>query len=67
MNHQCKGCQSFDVRLQEPVCSLQYRYESIPNRCPCSICLIKGICKCECKEFVDFCNKAGTMIREGNK
>jgi len=65
MNHECKGCLSYNEPMEILNCSLQN--VSIPKgvSCPCSICLIKGICRCECEDFVIFCNRVDVMIKKG--
>jgi len=49
----CKGC------LSSNYCNLDSRrIDKQGNKimCPCSICLIKGICKKICYEFRQYCN-----------
>jgi hypothetical protein len=52
----CKGC-----RTKERVCTIrlytQYGTKervSIIGDCPCGICLVKGVCKVACPEYLDF-------------
>jgi hypothetical protein len=40
----CKGC------ILYKVCRI-FQYD---RECPCSICLVKGICQRDCTEFVKF-------------
>jgi len=43
----CKGCKTYNINGQK--CYYKIYYKSID--CPCSTCLIKGICDTPCEEF----------------
>jgi len=46
----CKGCLSYNNSAQKPGCILIGDGEGY-KVCPCSICLIKGICVKPCKAY----------------
>jgi len=49
----CKGC------LGSNYCNLNSRHiddQGNENICPCSTCLIKGICEVVCYDFRQYCN-----------
>lgn len=47
----CKGCSSYGY-IEECL------FASMANDiCPCSTCLIKGICNTTCNEFDEYCEK----------
>ena len=52
---QCIGCRSYGKIIEGPNCSLR-RIPYLPEGtvCPCSICIVKGICIDSCQEFKDF-------------
>lgn len=52
---QCKGCRSYSQMVEKPSCSIR-RIPYIPEGlvCPCSICLVKGMCNKPCEEFIKF-------------
>jgi len=45
----CKGCYTF-IMNNHAVCSTIL--VSKPDKCPCRICLIKGVCNKPCKEYI---------------
>jgi hypothetical protein len=45
----CKGC-----------CRKPCTYSEYIEECPCGICLIKGICRIACDDFIDF------VVEKGN-
>jgi hypothetical protein len=49
MNSQdnCKGCKTYNLNHNK--CYYQIYNKSV--KCPCSTCLIKGICDTPCEEF----------------
>lgn len=49
---ECKGCQLFNN------CLIKTYLHEIDLECPCSVCLIKGICNKDCKDFILFRTKA---------
>lgn len=51
-NKECNGCKLFDS------CSVKTYLHEIDFRCPCSICLVKGICDRDCKDYILFRTKA---------
>ncbi len=42
----CKGCRSY----LESDCDLAEKQETILIKCPCLICLIKGMCRDACED-----------------
>ena len=51
-SEKCKGCTIFDN------CSTKKYLDEINLVCPCSTCLVKGICNQDCKDFMLFKTKA---------
>lgn len=47
---ECKGCR------WRSRCSIRYNFSKLINKCPCSICLIKGICHTGwgCTQWTEF-------------
>lgn len=43
----CEGCDSYRLKS----CALDVY---TINLCPCGLCLIKGICRVSCKEYIIF-------------
>jgi len=52
----CEGCLSYSKVIGKPRCSLKrISYIREELTCPCSICLVKGVCNTDCEEFIKFC------------
>ena len=52
----CKGCRSRERSCTTRV-YIEYATEkgaSIIGKCPCGVCLIKGICKVACEDYLSF-------------
>ncbi len=54
---ECKGCKSNDV---EGCYNTPFEKHSI---CPCSICLIKGMCSVPCGEYIEHQNIVSDITR----
>ncbi len=48
----CKGCHTYTHTDTAPRCDLSLVKRV--DKCPCRICLIKGICTTPCDEYEDF-------------
>ena len=46
MKENCKGC------LIEGACG--YKHAAKTKKCPCMICLVKGVCSSPCEEYNQF-------------
>jgi len=55
-NKGCIGCYLRVIKNSNGRAMYQCNRPFIFDRyiCPCTICLIKGMCKTECKEFIDY-------------
>ena len=53
----CKGCKI----KEEGTCDLSSSLKE--RKCPCQICLVKGICMNYCKEFNQYANDYYNFIR----
>lgn len=57
----CKGCIDYDssriVYCDLGVC---VHYGNV--QCPCSICLVKGMCETECDKFIHYISKYSRII-----
>ena len=53
----CKGCLSYNSN-HEPCCSI-HRIPDFPEdrMCPCSTCLVKGICNKPCLDYTIYAGK----------
>lgn len=52
----CEGCRSRDRHCNIRIYMRFAMEEATSNvsKCPCGICLVKGICKCPCEEYLSF-------------
>jgi len=50
MNH-CKGCASYTPN--SAACCIFYKHNK-KGKCPCGLCIIKGMCWVSCQEYVNF-------------
>ncbi len=57
-NNECKGC------LIEGLCG--YKHAAKIKKCPCVICLIKGVCRSPCEGYTQFMVIVNKEIDEGN-
>jgi len=46
-NKACKGCYSFNE-----IKACMYSSPEISKNCPCTVCLIKGVCDHPCEEYI---------------
>ncbi len=50
-DYSCKGCLTESCRNTEHI---GYKTEEGIVKCPCSICLIKMVCRNECEPYIEF-------------
>lgn len=63
MENKCKGCRTYDANFEDG-CTLGFSPRiSEGEECPCSVCLIKGICVISCNDLVTFLRKSKEMQR----
>jgi len=60
INNACRGCKLFKK------CDIKFYLNDIELHCPCSVCLVKGICNRDCKDFQLFKKKASIKKIEYN-
>lgn len=59
----CKGCRSYNAN-HEPCCSIEsILYLPEDKICPCSTCLVKGICDQPCLDYTIYSGKFIEIIR----
>lgn len=59
MTNECEGCRSFNKNHS---CEAWIQDTTNEDKCPCSTCLVKGICKEACEDF-----KNMYLIKETNE
>ena len=53
MNNECIGCIGCRTYIEShSTCVNQYSPDILQSGCPCSICLVKGVCLNECEEYL---------------
>ncbi len=53
----CKGCKSYwNIYKNELNCSVDPIKDN--KQCPCTVCLIKGMCRESCEEFREYGSKS---------
>lgn len=58
LKNKCEGCKAYSDRESKGMC-LACNTPSLSDtiKCPCVICLVKGICVVSCKEFKIYADK----------
>ena len=57
IEEECKGCRTLNRKCCFVHNKMSRKYfinDKIKLECPCSKCLIKGVCKIECDAFIQF-------------
>ena len=48
----CKGCKTYIVSDDDKITLCHAPHKKNGHKCPCSTCLIKGMCTTNCDEFI---------------
>lgn len=64
MSSECKGCLALN-QYGQCLNGLDTYYTSETDKCPCNKCIVKMICRDECKEFREFLNTHGPKLFKG--
>lgn len=58
LKNECQGCKSYSDRELRGTC-LAWNTPKLSNttKCPCTVCLVKGVCIKACKEYKVYAGK----------
>jgi len=61
----CEGCWGFNMKSLIPRCNVAYNKRTSP--CPCSKCIVKGMCSESCDDYLKFDDYVSRVkyMREG--